>query len=115
MTSDPLTDMFRLSSCLTRTQITPQHSAEQLKQHLEADTSDCRVVPSLAQLISDKRMLRMSNLIPRERHTSIMQRLANEISSRRRHMRIFLAKDHDELALDIACALNGIIILTRAE
>lgn len=59
--------------------------------------------------------MRPRRLIEAKRHPRLMQRLADQVASLRRHMVIHLAKNHDQLALDVFNALQRVVALARAE
>lgn len=94
-------------------QIQLQGAPKQLKQHLKADLGNSRIIPTLAELITDKGIwirilvsifvfgvkrfgqltLRPSDFIETEQDTLIMQRLADEIASLGRDVVIVFAED----------------------
>lgn len=94
-------------------QIQLQGAPEQLEQHLKADLGNSRIIPTLAELITDKGIwisilvsifvfgvkrfvqltLRPSDFIETEQDALIMQGLADEIASLGRDMVIVFAED----------------------
>lgn len=92
-----------------------QPALEQLEQHLEADLGDGGVIPPLGQLIPYEGMLGAGNLVEREIHTGVVQRLADEVAARGWDVVVALAEDHDELAVDVARALEAVVSQALAE
>lgn len=101
-------------------QIQLQGAPEQLKQHLKADLGNSWIIPTLAELITDKGIwisilvsilmlegercvqltLCPSDFIETEQDALIMEGLANEIASLRRDVVIVFAEDLEILAID---------------
>ena len=90
--------MFHLPRpALFQSQIRLQRPPEQLLQHRPAHPTDPRIIPPLAQLVADKRMLRPRRLVERKLRPARRQRRPDRIPPRRRHVRVLLAEDQHQL------------------
>lgn len=96
-------------------QIRPQRAIEELKQHLEANLGQPRIIPPLAKLVPDKRVLSPARLEEAEAHPRLMQSLADEIPALGRDMIILLPENHHQLAFDVGSSGQRIIALPFAE
>lgn len=85
------------NSAVPRPQIRLERAVEQLQQDLEANLCDMRIVPSLAELITDKGMLRVGKLMETEGCVGGTQLGPNEISSSVWDVRVLDAEDHGDL------------------
>lgn len=74
-----------------------QHPPKHLHQHLKTNLGNGRVIPPLAQLIPDKRVLRPRKLVPAKRHPGIAQALADEVPAGRWDVRVLDAEDEGQL------------------
>jgi hypothetical protein len=112
-----------------RPKVRPQHAPEQLGQHCEADARDGGVVAPFTQLVADEGVLRPRRLVEREDNARLVQRLADEVAARGRHVVVHFAEDldgrqsvhahgsqwdgwsiyHDQLPLDVLRALQAVV------
>lgn len=70
-----------------------QGAVEELEQHLEADAGESGVVAALGQLVADEGVLGPGMLVEGEGHAGIVQRLADQVTARRRDVSVTLAED----------------------
>lgn len=78
---------------LPRPQISTQRPPKHLKQDLEADPSERRVIAPFAQLVADESMLCPRQLVERESHVGVHKRLADGVATGGRDMVVAFAED----------------------
>lgn len=108
--STNLTDVLHLL-LLPRslTQVRLQHPSKSLQQYLEADLGDGWIVPSLAQLVPDERMLRPRELVEAECHSGFSELGADQITTGVGHVCILDAKDQGYFAvLELLELVDGV-------
>ena len=94
MLSYHLTNILNLLiSAFSLTQIARQRPPEQLKQHLEADSCNRRIVSSLRKLIADESMLRPRWFVETERSTRFVKSLADEVTAGWRNVVVTFAEN----------------------
>lgn len=84
-----------------RPQINLQRPPKQLQQHLEARLRNRGIIPPLAELIPDKRVLRPRELVPREHDPSVPQLLPDQVAAGVGHVRVLNAEEQRDLAFKL--------------
>lgn len=82
-----------------RPQIRLKHSGEQLQQNFEADLCHSRVIPALAELVPDERVLRPGELVEASNDARFAHGLADEVAALGGDVGVLDAEDHGALGV----------------
>jgi len=96
-------------------QVALEAAVEALDQQGPADARDGGVVAALAQLVADEGVLGAGDLIEGKLDAGVVQRLADQVAPCGGHVRVGLAEDHGQLALDVAGAREAVVALAPAQ
>lgn len=95
-------------------QVSLEHPAKELEEHLEADLCDGRVVAALGELVADEGVLGPGELVEAGGDAGLAELGADEIATGVGDVGVLDAKDHGDLALEPVEEVEGVVAAGRS-